>query len=151
MARIYEKKIDLKEYFAKGIETVGAVAIDVNGKLSAGTSTGGVPNKLAGRIGDVPILGAGAYANNSLGAASVSGHGEAIMRVLLTKTACDLMRNKNAQEAVEIAIKTMHKKVEGYGGIIAIDRKGNIGIKHNTPNFVTAFVNGKMKKTIASI
>ena len=79
--------------------TVGAVAMDRYGNLAAATSTGGIPRKLPGRVGDSPLVGAGAYADNECGAASATGWGEAIMKILLTKTACDFLREYPAMTA----------------------------------------------------
>ena len=119
--------------------TVGAVALDSRGNLAAATSTGGTPRKLAGRVGDSPLVGAGAYADNQCGAASATGWGEAIMKILLTKTACDLLKNHAAQTAAELAVGVLHERVQGQGGLVLIDRLGNYGFAHNTPKMAFAY------------
>jgi len=119
--------------------TVGAVAMDSKGNLAAATSTGGSPLKLPGRVGDSPLVGAGAYADNQTGAASATGWGEAIMKVLLTKTACDLARDHPAEAAAEAAIGLFAQRVDGLGGLILVDRLGNYGLAHNTPEMAFAY------------
>ena len=119
-------------------DTVGAVAMDQVGNFAAATSTGGTAGKLPGRVGDSPIAGAGAYADNELGAASATGHGEAILRVVLTKTACDLLRDHAAQEAVMGALQAL-RRVQGLGGLILIDRQGNYGWGHSTTKMAAAW------------
>ncbi|MEY3051524.1 MAG: hypothetical protein RLY31_1309 [Bacteroidota bacterium] len=125
------------------MDTVGAVAMDRFGNLAAATSTGGTARKLQGRVGDCPLPGAGAYADNALGAASATGWGESIMKVLLTKTACDRMGVSDADGAASFAISELARKVNGLGGIIAIDRQGRYGIAHNTPRMAYAYVSGQ--------
>jgi len=120
--------------------TVGAVAMDQRGNLAVATSTGGTARKLPGRVGDSPLVGAGAYADNSCGAASATGWGEAIMQVLLSKTACDLLRNHPAMASAEMAVDLLYRRVKGRGGIILIDREGRYGWAHNTPKMAFAFV-----------
>jgi len=119
--------------------TVGAVAQDVDGNLAAATSTGGTPRKLPGRVGDSPIVGAGTYADNQLGAASATGFGESIMKVLLSKTTCDLLSKHSAPEAAAAAIHILKQKVDGLGGIILIDNQGNYGFAHNTTKMAFAY------------
>jgi len=120
--------------------TVGAVAMDRAGNLAAATSTGGTARKLPGRVGDSPLVGAGAYADNSCGAASATGWGEAIMKVLLSKTACDLMQDHPASVAAEMAVDHMYGRVQGRGGLILIDKAGRYGWAHSTPKMAFAFV-----------
>ncbi|MCI0494087.1 isoaspartyl peptidase/L-asparaginase [candidate division KSB1 bacterium] len=141
----YEQiKNDPKFYSHKPFEpkpngTVGAVAIDVAGNLAAATSTGGTPRKHPGRVGDSPIIGAGAYADNTLGAASATGWGESIMKILMSKTACDLLQSHSAKVAAEMAVDLLRERVNGWGGIILIDRNGNIGFAHNTTKMAFAY------------
>jgi beta-aspartyl-peptidase (threonine type) len=122
------------------MDTVGAVAMDQLGNLAAATSTGGTAGKLPGRVGDSPLIGAGAYADNSSGAASATGWGEYIMRVLLSKTACDLLLTLPAPQAARQAIRVLETRVQGLGGVILIDRHGNYGLAHNTPKMAFAYV-----------
>jgi beta-aspartyl-peptidase (threonine type) len=121
--------------------TVGAVAIDANGNVAAATSTGGAPYKMPGRVGDSPLVGAGAYADNQTGAASSTGHGESIMRVVLAKTATDaIVRGMSAQQAADYAVKYMFERVGGYGGIILVDYRGELAFSYNTPHMAVAWV-----------
>ena len=121
-------------------DTVGAVAMDLEGNLAVGTSTGGTPNKYPGRVGDSPLVGSGGYADNLTGAASATGAGEALMRIVTSKTACDLIAaGKSAQEAADAVIRLLHERVYGYGGIILIDREGRVGLAHNTPHLSYAY------------
>lgn len=131
--------------------TVGAVALDVEGNVAAATSTGGMYYKLPGRVGDSPLVGSGAYADNSTGATSATGHGERIMRVVLCKTATDsLAHGLSAQEAVDFAIKTLTERVGGYGGLILVDYRGQIAFAHNTPHMAVAWIddNGEVHARI---
>jgi beta-aspartyl-peptidase (threonine type) len=120
-------------------DTVGAVALDCFGNLAAATSTGGTARKMVGRVGDSPIPGAGAYADNALGAVSATGWGESIMRVLLSKTVCDLFENNEAMEAARMGIEHLAQKVQGFGGIIGISAKGHYAFSHNTPKMAFCF------------
>jgi len=121
------------------MDTVGAVALDRDGNVAAATSTGGTAGKLPGRVGDSPLLGAGAYADNTSGAASATGWGEFIMRVLLSKTACDLLLSLPAEEAARRAVHVLETRVRGLGGVILIDKHGHYGLAHNTPRMAYAF------------
>ncbi len=113
-------------------DTVGALAMDQKGNLAAADSTGGVSLKLPGRIGDSPILGAGLYADNTLGAATATGLGEIAMRLVVSKSACDAMLPLTAQSAASKTVKHV-TKLAGRGlGILSLDRKGRYGIAHNT-------------------
>lgn len=120
-------------------DTVGAVAMDERGNIAAATSTGGTARKMQGRVGDSPIAGAGGYADNELGGVSATGWGEAIMRVLLSKTVCDFFAQHPACEAAQKGIDILHKKVQGMGGVIGIDRHGNYAFAYNTPFMAYAY------------
>ncbi len=116
-----------------GHDSVGAIALDLAGNLAAGTSTGGMPFKPFGRVGDSPFIGAGLYADNETGAASTTGHGERIIPVVLAKTAADLMGNGlEPQLAAERALATL-ARVKARGGLITMDRQGRAGVAWNTP------------------
>jgi len=134
--------------FEKLHDTVGAVALDSRGNLAAATSTGGTPRKLPGRVGDSPVIGAGAYAENGLGAASATGFGESIMKVLLCKTACDLLAKQSAVQAAKQAIRILEEKVNGLGGIILIDAQGEYGFHFNTPKMAWGYVDGNEKLVV---
>jgi beta-aspartyl-peptidase (threonine type) len=116
-----------------GHDTVGAVALDRAGNLAAGTSTGGMPFKPAGRVGDSPFIGAGLFADNETGAVSTTGHGERIIPVVLAKRAADLMGDGlDPQKAAERALATL-ARTSGVGGLITVDRQGRIGVTWSTP------------------
>jgi beta-aspartyl-peptidase (threonine type) len=129
-----------KSRIVLGGDTVGAVALDSLGNIAVAVSTGGIDNKLPGRVGDSPIAGAGGYADNALGAASATGVGEGIMRALLTYRAVDLMAgSRDAQQAVQQALDIFTQRFEGIGGLIAIDSQGRVGIAHNTQVMPVAY------------
>jgi beta-aspartyl-peptidase (threonine type) len=121
-------------------DTVGAVALDQYGNLAAGTSTGGTANKLPGRVGDSPLIGAGLYADNQTGGCSTTGWGESIMKVLLAKTATDLIGAGRAPlAAARAAIDILDRRVGGLGGCILLDRQGRVGLAFNTPRMAYAY------------
>ncbi len=114
--------------------TVGAVAVDMHGNIAAATSTGGMTNKRLGRIGDTPMIGAGTYANNNTCAVSATGHGEYIMRGLISYDISALIEYKGMtlSEAAGLVVMKKFKKLGGDGGVIAIDRRGNIAMPFNS-------------------
>ena len=120
-------------------DTVGAVAMDKWGNLASATSTGGTPRKLPGRVGDSPIIGAGAYADNELGAASATGWGESIMKITMSKTACDMLNVDSAEKAAQQSVALLERKVNGWGGIIIVDKNGSYGFAHNTSRMAFAY------------
>jgi L-asparaginase / beta-aspartyl-peptidase len=121
-------------------DTVGCVALDGNGQLAAGTSTGGTANKLPGRVGDSPLIGAGLYADNQTGGCSTTGWGESIMKVLLAKTATDLIgAGHHPMAAASQAIDILARRVGGLGGCILLDSAGRIGFAFNTPRMAYAY------------
>lgn len=124
--------------------TVGAVAIDSQGNLAAGTSTGGTKRKMPGRVGDSPLVGSGAYADNWMAAASATGHGEELMKVVISKRVCDFVAQGLAtQSACEAAIRVLAERVNGRGGVIAIDARGRVGSAHNTAGMPYAYAIGR--------
>ncbi|KPV64069.1 MAG: isoaspartyl peptidase [Candidatus Bathyarchaeota archaeon BA1] len=133
--------------------TVGAVALDENGDVAAATSTGGLTLKFPGRIGDSPLIGCGTYADNEAGACSATGIGEVAIKLGLSKSTCDLMRNgASAQEAVESSIKLVNRRMHMASmGLIAIDRLGGVGAAHNSPNLCWAYATPEMDKPKASL
>lgn len=114
--------------------TVGAIALDQFGNLSAGTSTGGMTNKKFGRVGDSPIIGAGTFADNQTCAVSTTGHGEFFMRYVVAYDVSARMKylNQTLNESAESVIMNTLKEVGGRGGLIALDRNGNIAMPFNT-------------------
>jgi beta-aspartyl-peptidase (threonine type) len=121
-------------------DTVGAVALDAAGNVAAGTSTGGTLHKLPGRVGDSPLVGSGYYADSDLGGASCTGLGEAIMRVVLAKTAIDHLALEDAPTTARWAIEYLGSKTNGPGGIIVLDRRGEVGYAFNTPRMAFAYL-----------
>ncbi len=119
-------------------ETVGAVAIDDKGGIAVATSTGGILGKLPGRVGDTSIIGGGTYVS-SFGGASATGHGEGIMKLLLTEYTTNLMSKHPAQEAVEMAVKKATDK-NVRCGLIGLDTKGNIGFSFNTETMSWGYI-----------
>ena len=120
-------------------DTVGAVALDREGNIAAATSTGGTLNKAPGRLGDSSLIGCGCYADNQTGAASLTGWGEPIMKLVLAKWASDRVATGNLPEwAAAEAIDYLKTRVNGHGGIILLDAKGRFGIAHNTPRMAWA-------------
>jgi len=145
----------LKEHTIKGTsghDTVGAVALDEEGNLAAATSTGGVTGKLVGRVGDVPIIGSGGYADNRVGAISTTGHGESILKVNLAKLVLTYMdTGMGVQEAAEKALGYMSVRVDGTGGLVALDRDGNIAHAFTTSRMVWASIkDGELESGINS-
>jgi beta-aspartyl-peptidase (threonine type) len=114
--------------------TVGCAALDKAGNLAAGTSTGGMTNKRYGRVGDSPLIGAGTYANNKTCAVSSTGHGEFFIRYAVAHDISALMEYKgmSLKDAADFVVNKKLKDVGGSGGIIAIDRQGNIAMPFNT-------------------
>ncbi|MHB8381119.1 MAG: isoaspartyl peptidase/L-asparaginase family protein [Candidatus Binataceae bacterium] len=115
---------------APGHGTVGAVAIDAHGSIAAATSTGGVPGKIAGRIGDSAIIGAGTYADSS-GAASATGYGEAIMLIGLCREAVRSLGSAAPMIVARRAITDLLGRAKAEGGIIMVDQRGRLGFAHN--------------------
>ena len=130
--------------------TVGAVALDKNGDLAAGTSTGGMTNKKYGRVGDAPIIGAGTYANNQSCAVSATGWGEYFIRLGVARDISSLMeyQAQTVQGAADRVIKQKLQKLGGDGGIIAIDKYGNIGISFNSEGMYRAYINSDGKPVV---
>ena len=126
-------QLDHSKSDKKYLGTVGAVALDKNGNLAAGTSTGGMTNKKFGRVGDSPIIGSGTYAHNQYCAISCTGSGEYLMRAVTAYDVAALMRYKGLDlvSACEEAIQNNLTSIGGDGGLIAIDNHGNISMPFN--------------------
>lgn len=123
--------------------TVGCAALDKNGNLAAGTSTGGMTNKRYGRIGDAPIIGAGTYANNATCAVSSTGWGEYFIRGMVAHDISAMMEYKglSLQEASRVVIQEKLTDLGGTGGIIAVDKNGNMVMEFNTAGMYRATMN----------
>ena len=114
-------------------EILGLVCFLKDGNLAAATSTGGTKLKYPGRVGDSPLVGSGAYADNQSAAISATGHGEALMKVVISKQVCEFVSaGLSIQMACEAAIKVLQERVKGQGGLIGVDTNGRIGIAYNT-------------------
>jgi L-asparaginase / beta-aspartyl-peptidase len=139
--------------------TVGAVAIDREGRLMAATSTGGTCCKLPGRVGDSPLIGCGCYADSEAGGVSCTGYGEAIMKVVMAKTAAEFLRHPGGKESVpspsvspkpvteDVAsaaarrsVQILAERTQATGGLILLDREGNPGFAFNTPRMAYGYV-----------
>lgn len=139
--------------------TVGAVAMDREGRLFAATSTGGTCCKLPGRVGDSPLIGCGCYADSEAGGVSCTGYGEAIMKVVMAKTAAEFLRHPAGTEsdpnplvlpkpatpdvasvAARESVQILAKRTHATGGLILLDREGNPGFAFNTPRMAYGYV-----------
>jgi beta-aspartyl-peptidase (threonine type) len=130
--------------------TVGAVALDLNGELAAGTSTGGTSNKRYGRVGDSPIIGAGTYANGGC-AVSATGHGEFFIRHVVAYDICKRVElGASLADATDAVVNDVLVKAGGEGGVIAMDRFGNIAMPFNSEGMYRAAIdtNGQIKVSI---
>jgi L-asparaginase / beta-aspartyl-peptidase len=132
--------------------TVGAVAVDSQGRTAAGASTGGIAAKHPGRIGDTPLPGCGFYAEDGLGGAASTGHGEDFIRLLLARRALDFIAvGYSAQAAASAAIRLLDSRVHGSGGLILLDGEGRAGYARNTPTMAHAFIRDGMPAIQAGI
>lgn len=114
--------------------TVGAVALDSHGHIAAATSTGGMTNKQAGRVGDSPLIGAGTYADDRTAAVSCTGSGEMFIRVAAAYDVCARMAyaGETLAQAAEHVVMQSLPEIDGRGGLIAVDRNGNVSLPFNT-------------------
>lgn len=128
------------------IGTVGAVAIDKYGNIAAATSTGGMTNKMPGRVGDSPIIGSGTWAQNNVCGVSSTGHGEFFIKYQVAKEVCTRIEylNKSIVEASQEIIDEL-EQIEAYGGIIAIDYDANIAMPFNTDGMIRGGITNKRK------
>ncbi len=144
--RIFDRYNQLKK---DGKGTVGAVVLDKHGNLAAGTSTGGMMMKRYGRIGDAPVIGAGTYADNQHCAVSCTGHGEYFIRFVAAYDVCALMKyaHMDLSEATAEVIKKIGD-AGGTGGLIAVDKEGNIAMPFNTTSMFRAYIRENGTKQI---
>ncbi len=143
-------KADLRSEAFSKFGTVGAVALDKDGNVAAGTSTGGMTYKKYGRVGDVPVIGAGTYANNATCAVSATGWGEFFIRLSVARDIASLMEYKGweVQKAADYVIHNKLQNLGGDGGVIAIDKAGNIGISFNSEGMYRAYIDEKGKPVV---
>ncbi|BAO54735.1 isoaspartyl peptidase/L-asparaginase family protein [Nonlabens marinus] len=141
------RKLELKDPFFNDSKygTVGCVALDKNGNIAAGTSTGGMTNKKYGRIGDAPIIGSGTYANNATCGVSSTGHGEYFIRAQVAYDISALMEYSGLtlKEATNKVIQDKLVKLGGTGGVVALDHYGNVSMDFNTAGMYRAMMNDK--------
>ncbi len=131
--------------------TVGTVALDRDGNIAAGTSTGGTANKQFGRVGDSPIIGAGTYADNRSCAVSATGHGEYFIRHAVAFDICARMRyrGESLAESANAVVNEVLMEAGGDGGVIALDAEGNIAMPFNTPGMYRAAIDPEGDVVIA--
>jgi len=134
----------------KKFGTVGAVACDVHGNIAGATSTGGMTNKKYGRIGDSPLIGSGTYANNKTCAISCTGHGEMFIRTVASYDVSCLMEYKGCslQEAMEIVVHDKLMKLQGEGGMIGVDAKGNAAMVFNSAGMYRGLKNSSGRNEV---
>jgi beta-aspartyl-peptidase (threonine type) len=136
------KEEKVRRIYEDFFSTVGAVAIDGKGTLAAGSSTGGIRAMLPGRVGDTPIIGAGVYAENPVGAVACTGKGESILRLCLAKEICMNMEKMTPLKAARFSL-TRLLAIEGSAGVIAINRKGHFTLLHSTPYLAAGYASEK--------
>jgi beta-aspartyl-peptidase (threonine type) len=139
--KVIEAKASMKEVKQDKLGTVGAVALDTHGNIAAGTSTGGMTNKRYGRIGDVPVIGAGTYAENGICGISATGHGEYFIRYVVAHDIATRMKyaNQNIHQAANDVITSLKEK-GGLGGVIGLDSAGNVVMPFNTPEMFRGYI-----------
>ena len=127
-------------------DTVGCIALDMHGLIAVGSSTGGEDHNPPGRVGDTAQIGCGVYADNALGACAVSGTGEAIMQIVLAKSAVELLAaGLHPEDAARQMIDTLGERVKGEGGCMMLDRQGRAGWAHNSPEMTVALMREGME------
>lgn len=134
----------------KKFGTVGAVALDKNGHLAAATSTGGMTNKKYGRVGDSPIIGSGTYANDATCAVSCTGHGELFIRTVVGHDISCLMEYKglSLKEACDVLVHDKLIKINGEGGLVAVDKDGNMALPFNSEGMYRAFAHSDGSRAV---
>lgn len=150
-----ERDLVKKEFDPEGMPddgplgTVGAVALDGEGRVAAATSTGGTQDKASGRVGDTPIIGAGTYADDRFGAASATGWGEGILRVVLTKTAIDLLASGLHPDLAAARALEGLNRVKAKGGLILVDCSGRIELAFTTPRMARGLATEELGVRVA--
>ncbi len=139
--RCREGNHDSEFHFGHKHGTVGAVARDAQGGIVAATSTGGTCCKFTGRVGDSPLIGCGCYADAEAGGVSCTGHGEAIMKIVMAKTAADLLHHGSAPDAaVNECIRLLSRRTHATGGLILLDRAGRPAAAFSTPSMAHGYI-----------
>jgi beta-aspartyl-peptidase (threonine type) len=149
--KLHEKYSGTMKFSAEN-GTVGAVAIDAYGNIAAATSSGGIPFKLPGSVGDSCLIGCGLYADNRVGGVSATGYRESIIKIVISKVVCELLgKGLTVQKAADESVKRLERKIKGRGGVIVLDRKGNVGISYNTPKMARAYMTEGIDFPISSV
>ena len=142
LKKTYREEKQVRRLYEEYFSTVGAVALDKSGALAAGSSTGGIHAMLPGRVGDTPIIGAGVYAENPVGAVACTGKGESILRLALAKEICMNLKEMTPLRAARYSLKRL-LNLEGRAGVIVINEKGQFAILHSTPYLAAGHVSKK--------
>ena len=152
LRRLYKakKKLITKNIIEDRIGTVGAVALDKDGNIAAATSTGGMTNKMPGRVGDTPIIGSGTWAQNDVCGVSSTGHGEFFIKYQVAKEVCTRMEylNETLDKASSDIIQDL-LKIDARGGVIAIDKNANISMPFNTDGMIRGSFTNKAQLFVA--
>ena len=152
LRRLYKakKKLITKNIIEDRIGTVGAVALDKDGNIAAATSTGGMTNKMPGRVGDTPIIGSGTWAQNDVCGVSSTGHGEFFIKYQVAKEVCSRMEylNETLDKASSDIIQDL-SKIDARGGVIAIDKNANISMPFNTDGMIRGSFTNKAQLFVA--
>ena len=152
LRRLYKakKKLITKNIIEDRIGTVGAVALDKDGNIAAATSTGGMTNKMPGRVGDTPIIGSGTWAQNDVCGVSSTGHGEFFIKYQVAKEVCTRMEylNETLDKASSDIIQDL-LKIDARGGVIAIDKNANISMPFNTDGMIRGSFTNKSQLLVA--
>lgn len=145
-----KSKITENHLIQDKIGTVGAVALDKQGNIAAGTSTGGMTNKMPGRVGDTPIIGSGTWAQNEVCGVSSTGHGEFFIKFQVAKEVCTRIEylNQSLEESSTNIIEEL-KKIGASGGLIAIDKNANISTPFNTDGMIRGSITNKSELNVA--
>ena len=145
-----KKRISDNNIIEDKIGTVGAVALDKNGNIAAATSTGGMTNKMPGRVGDTPIIGSGTWAQNNVCGVSSTGHGEFFIKYQVAKEVCTRIEylNETLEKASSDIIEEL-LKIDARGGIIAIDKDANTSMPFNTEGMIRGSVTNKSELFVA--
>ncbi|MEP6888213.1 MAG: isoaspartyl peptidase/L-asparaginase family protein [Nitrospirales bacterium] len=134
----------LYRFQSTGLETVGAVAMDQQGTVAAGASTGGIAFMLPGRVGDTPLIGCGVYADDEAGAVSMTGIGETIMRLAVAKEIIDRLAHETSPaKATKVVLERLVRRVRGSAGALVVSRDGRLAIQHITPRMAAGHWNGR--------
>tara|TARA_X000001036_G_scaffold203853_1_gene191540 strand:- start:528 stop:1487 length:960 start_codon:yes stop_codon:yes gene_type:complete len=148
--RKLKSKITQNHLIQDKIGTVGAVALDKQGNIAAATSTGGMTNKMPGRVGDTPIIGSGTWAQNEVCGVSSTGHGEFFIKFQVAKEVCTRIEylNQSLEESSTNVIEEL-KKIGASGGLIAIDKNANISTPFNTDGMIRGSITNKSELNVA--